>query len=170
MKELWSGAAAIVLLGFSGCSSTPATRPDEAADIIQDLFPDAQAEIASTRAACTEAALNRDWEALRTYHLESPKFTKFTREDGRLDFEEMIAGEIAGTSARLDAIPDLTADFRDQKIDVFGDTAVETALLVVSGTLPSGAEMDIQFFATTVWVRTAEGWKIAHEHSSPAND
>ena len=137
-------------------------------DIVGDPFPEALAAIKATRAACTEAALNRDWDALRSFHLESSKFTKFGREEGRLGFEEMIAGEIAMGSAMLDAIPDISVDFRDQKIDVFDDTAVETAFLVVMGTLPDGAELELELRSTSVWVRTTEGWKIAHEHNSQA--
>jgi ketosteroid isomerase-like protein len=78
----------------------------------------------------------------------------------------MIADEIAMSSAMLDAIPDISADFRDQKIDVFGDTAVETAFFVVTGTLPAGVELELKLRITSVWVRAADGWKIAHEHNT----
>ena len=169
MKELWSGVAAFMLLGFSSCSS-PAAGHGGTADIVDRLFPEAQAAVQATRAACTEAALNRDWDALRSYHLASPKFSKITRKGLRFDFEQMIAGEIAGVSAMLDAMPDIKADLRDQKIDVFGDTAVETAFLVVTGTLPTGDQMDVEIGVSAVWVLTDAGWKIAHEHSTPAND
>jgi hypothetical protein len=71
----------------------------------------------------------------------------------------------------LAAIPDISADFRDQEIDVFGDTAVETAFFVVKGTLPAGVEMELKLRITSVWVRTTDGWKIAHEHvSEPKRD
>ena len=170
MSDMRIGVAAIVVLGFAACSSSPGSRSENSADIISDSFPEAQAAIRANKEAIIEAAKNRDWEALRSYHLESPKFTKFGAEDVRLDFEEMIAGEIASVSALLDAMPDVAAEFRDLKIDVFGDTAVDTAFLVITGTLPNGVKMETKLRTTGVWVRTTEGWKIAHEHNTPAPD
>ena len=169
MKELCGGAVAIMLLGFSSCSS-PASGPDGATDVVDGDFPEAQAVIKATRAACTEAAMNRDWNALRSFHLESPKFSKITNKGVRYDFDQMIAEEIAGVSSMLDVLPDLEVDLRDQKIDVFGDTAVETAFLEATGTMPNGDRMGFEVGVSAVWVLTDAGWKIAHEQGTPAND
>jgi ketosteroid isomerase-like protein len=162
MKRLWSGVTAIVLLGVCACRSTPATKATEGADIVSDPFPEAQEAIRAEVLALEEVGRSRDWEALRAAHLEGPKFTGFGAGLERHDFEQMLTAEIAA----LSGIDDFSTDFRDLKIDVFGDAAVATSFPIYTGTSASGEKIKIERRATMVYVRTPSGWKIAHEHLS----
>ena len=162
MKDWWTGVVAGVLLGFSGCSSSPANRSDEGADMIRDPFTEAQDAIRAEMLALQGIARNRDWEALRAAHLEGPKFTDFGAGMERNDFDQMLAAEIAAISG----MDDFTVDFRELKIDVFGDVAVATSFPIYTGTGANGEKIEIERRASMVYVRTADGWKIAHEHLS----
>ena len=131
-------------------------------DIVADPFPEAQQAIREEILALEEVGRSRDWEALRAAHLEGPKFTDFGSGMERDNFDQMLETEIAA----LSAIDDFTADFRDLKIDVFGDVAVATSFPVYTGTSANGEKIKIERRATMVYVRTPHGWKIAHEHLS----
>ncbi len=154
MKDLWSAVAAIVLLGLSGCTGSP-TR-----DIVRDSFPEAEAAIRAEMLALND--IDNDWDALRAAHLQGPKFTDFGAGFERHDFEEMIAAEIAAVSS----VKDLAIDFRDLKIDVFGDVAIATSFPHFTWTNENGERDGMHRRATMVYVKTADGWKIAHEHLS----
>ncbi len=162
MRDLASGLVAIALLGFAGCASSPLDDSHEAADIIRDPFLEAQATIRAEMLALNDIGRLRDWDGLRAAHLEGSKFSEIGTGFERNDFEEMIAAEIAGVSA----LQDLSIDFRDLKIDVFGDVAVATSFPHYTWTEANGKRGGMQRRATMVYVNTADGWKIAHEHLS----
>ena len=105
----------------------------------------------------------RDWDALRALHLDSEKFTKFGSGSQRQGFDEMIAEEIAAASAARD----VSIDQRNLKIDVFGDVAVATCTPLFSFTNAEDEAVKLEARSTMVWVKTVDGWKIAHEHNSP---
>ncbi len=107
---------------------------------------------------------HRDLEGLRADHLDSPKFTKFgPRVMRRQGFDAMIADEIAAVSAA----EGLSIDFRELKVDIFGDIAIATSYPLFSSRGPDGEPVTREARMTLVFVRTAAGWKIVHEHSSP---
>ena len=164
MRNLTSGLVAIALFGFAGCTSSLTTDSHGAADIIREPFPEAQADIREEMLALNDIGRRHDWDGLRAAHLEGPKFSEIGTGFERNGFEEMIAVEIAGVSATQD----LSIDFRDLKIDVFGDVAVATSFPLFTWTDANGEKGESQVRATMVYVRTPGGWKIAHEHlSSP---
>ena len=161
--SVWKGGIAIVLLfAFSACSSSPATRSEGGADIVKDPFPQAQEAIRAEMLALQGIGRNRDWEALRAAHLEGPKFSEFADGMQRNDFDAMLAREIAG----LSTLEGFSIDWRDLKIDVFGDVAVATAFPIYTGTSADGQGIELEKRATMVYVKTSTGWKIAHEHLS----
>ena len=162
MRVLSSGVVAIALLGLVGCTSAPTAKSQEVADIVRETFPEAQAAIRADMLALNDIGRTHDWDALRAAHLESPKFTDFGAGLERHDFEEMIAAEIDAVSA----LHDVAIDFRDLKIDVFGDVAVATSFPHYTWTEANGKRGGMQRRATMVYVNTADGWKIAHEHLS----
>jgi ketosteroid isomerase-like protein len=131
-------------------------------DIIQDPFPEAQEAVRAAILSLEGIGRSRDWEALRAAHLEGPKFTDFGTGMRRHDFEQMLATEIAGISG----MDDFSADFRDLKIDVFGNVAVATSFPIYTGTSANGEKIEIERRATMIYVETRDGWKIAHEHLS----
>jgi non-heme chloroperoxidase len=159
MKELRSGVATIVLLGFSGCSSSPETRSEGHADIVSGIFPEAQDAV---RAALLALDDIDDEEALRSVHVAGPKFSQLDIARGRTDFDEMLAEELA----LVTSVRDGSIEWRDLKIDVFGDVAIVTALPHFSLTFEDGATSQLDLVSTLVWVRTAAGWKIAHENNN----
>lgn len=164
MRNLTSGLVAIAMLGFAGCASSPPPESHEVADIIRDSFPEAQAAIRAEMLGLGDIGRRLDWDGLRAAHLGGSKFSEIGAGFKRNDFEEMIAEEIAGVSA----LQDLSIDFRDLKIDVFGDVAVATSFPLYTWTDANGEKGELQVRATMVYVKTADGWKIAHEHlSSP---
>ena len=81
----------------------------------------------------------------------------------RQGFADMIADEIKAVSAAQD----LSIEFRDLKIDVFGDVAIATSYPLFTFKDPDGKPGVREARMTLVWVKTPDGWKIVHEHSSP---
>jgi ketosteroid isomerase-like protein len=153
----------VVLLGLSACTLPASGKSGESSDIVGSSFPDAQAAIKAEMRRVVDAAQRHDWEALRQAHLDSPKFTKFGRGRARENFEEMIASEIAGISTMKDP----SVDFRDLRLDVYGDVAVSTSFPLFTWTDESGERVEIEIRSTVIWVKTAHGWKMAHEHNTP---
>ena len=51
-------------------------------------------------------------------------------------------------------------------IDVFGDVALATSFPSYTGSISNGEKIEIERRATMVYVKTTDGWKIAHEHVS----
>ena len=74
----------------------------------------------------------------------------------------MIAEEIAA----LSVLQNFAIDFRELKIDVFGDVAVATSFPLYTWTDANDEKVELGVRSTMVWVKTAAGWKIAHEHNS----
>jgi ketosteroid isomerase-like protein len=158
MGALTNGSGAVVLLALASCAGSR--------DIVHDPFPDAQAAVRREIESLADAVRRKDADAVRSAHLESPKFTKFGRDPGRLDFEQMVASESAGLSALQDPV----IEHRDLKIDVFGPAAVVTSFLLASWTDENGERAERELRATAVWVETPLGWKLAHEHNTPTDD
>ena len=153
----------VALLGLCACTLPSSVRSDRSSDIVGGSFPEAQAAIKAEMRRVVDAARRHDWEALRKAHLDSPKFTKFGRGRARENFEEMIASEIAGISTMKDP----SVDFRDLRLDVYGDVAVSTSFPLFTWTDESGERVEIEIRSTVVWVKTAHGWRMAHEHNTP---
>jgi hypothetical protein len=155
----------VVLLGFAGCAGSPPAGSPEGTDIVHDPFPAEESAIRAEMLALDDVANRQVWDALRSAHLEGPKFTGIGRGLERQNFEEMIADEIAA----LSVLQNFAIDFRELKIDVFGEVAVATSFPLYTWTDANDEEVELELRSTMVWVKTADGWKIAHEHnSSPA--
>ena len=100
---------------------------------------------------------------LRESHLASDKFTKF---DGR-EFERQNVEQCNESEAALfTSAQDIKLEMKDRKIDVFGDVAIMTCYNHFSylddGELRRGVARN-----TLVFLKTADGWKIVHEHVTP---
>lgn len=57
-------------------------------------------------------------------------------------------------------------DVRDGKLTAGDDVAFWTGLVNMTGTKTDGVEVDLWFRVTLGLVKTASGWKVAHEHES----
>ena len=110
-----------------------------------------------------DAAEQKDWPRLDSFHHYGPSFSKFGSEAAeRQDSEFARAAEHKG----LGAVAGLQMEARDLKVDAFGQTAVATFILNYS--FEAGGNTFRQSAkATMVFLRTQEGWKIVHEHLSP---
>jgi ketosteroid isomerase-like protein len=135
---------------ISGLFSPPAAKEDAEAEVrkrLQEVFSAAEA---------------MDFKRLDSYHLYSPKFTKFDAGSrSRLGAEAARQGEHNG----LGALKNLSLRADDLKVDVFGDAAIATF------TMRSRAEkgdqtIDSQQRGTLVFIKDSGSWKIAHEHFS----
>jgi ketosteroid isomerase-like protein len=158
------GAVVVVLLGAPSCVGSPTTETGGDHDIVNYEFPVARAEIEAKMRAMDE--LDLSLESLRNLHLESPKFSKLVHDDPRMGFEEMLAQEWSGVSA----LEGLSIDWRDLQIDVFGDVAVATSFPHFVLRPPNGEPVELDLVGTLVWVRTDDGWKIAHENNYRVED
>jgi len=69
--------------------------------------------------------------------------------------------------ARHDSGRQFDFQVRHLKIKVYGDAAVSTYYLVGPVLLPSGERQRQSLRMTSVWVKQAGQWKLAHRHESP---
>jgi len=109
-----------------------------------------------------DAAKYGNAEALASYHLYGPKFTKFD------DFEPLDRQEAEEARAGEDAITEVqnfTYKVEDLRIDVFGPAAVATFVMHY-GFESEGDRIDTKARSTLVLVADGPEWKIAHEHLS----
>ncbi len=140
---------------FASCAATP--------DLAHAPFPEAQAEVKEAFRVIINDAKNADVARLRESHLNSGKFTKFGGQVfDRQDVEQTNESETAGVTS----IHDLEYEVRDQKIDVFGDVAVMTFYSHISFK-KDGESFQPIARQTIVFLKTADGWKIIHEHVTP---
>ncbi|MFD2091452.1 nuclear transport factor 2 family protein [Blastococcus deserti] len=104
-----------------------------------------------------------DVQRLASYHLDSPRFTKFNDSPPleRQDFATAMSAE----AAEFQALDEIRGAFEDVKIDLFGAVAVVTGLFAYEASV--GDDRSSGTVRTTaVMVDDAGDWKIAHEHLS----
>lgn len=143
----------------AACSSEVRIAPDPA----EDSFPESQAELRRAVQSIVEDTAEANLEGLRAAHLDSYKFTKF----GPRSFERQdVEGANESESAFFGSISSYRLDVQGLKIDVFGEVGIATYYPYVSyvqdGVTKSGSGRQ-----TLVFLKTAEGWKIVHEHGTP---
>lgn len=113
-----------------------------------------------------EDANNSNIAGLKFAHLKSPKFSKFgPRIAQRQDVESTNKTE----SEHFSSITNTKIAWEDLKIDIFGDVAVTTFYSNFSF-IKNNMRIKGKGRVTFVFLRTGEGWKIIHEHSSPFNE
>jgi ketosteroid isomerase-like protein len=132
-------------------------------DLAHYTFPEAQAELRAVLAEIVRDAESANVRRLRAGHLQSDKFTKFS---GR-SFERQTVDQCNESEAAFfTSLLDLRFEMKDLKIDVFGDVAVVTCYNHASYVLDSKPRSVIAR-NTLVFLKTADGWKIVHEHVTP---
>jgi hypothetical protein len=157
-------AIAIAILAccaFSCIGQQPNQR-----DLINDTFPEAQAEIRLVLEEIYADARTANIAGLEASHLNSPKFTKF----GPRSFERQTVEETNRMEAAfVSSISNMQIEMQDLKIDVFGDVAIATYYPHVTferdsvDVIGSGRQ-------TLVFLKTDDGWKIIHEHGTPKRE
>ncbi len=110
------------------CSSfllivTCTTQQQGNTDIINNTFPEVQAELKIVLEKLYDDAMASNIDGVTASHLISPKFTKF----GGQSFERLTVEETNKSEAEaLAAIKELKVELVDLKIDVFGKVAITT--------------------------------------------
>lgn len=147
---------------FYSCEEDNNVEPE--IDLINDQFPESQAEIQTVLDGIFKSIQEKNADKLISYHIYSPKFTEFRDSEPRFngqeneDYERGFVGAISGFDYNLG----------DLKINVFGDVAVVTFHADFRPTL--GADvLQIWGSTTLVFVKVDGAWKITHEHHSPLN-
>lgn len=149
--------AVLLILAASACSR------QSGGDLVDDQFPEAQAEIRKVVESIVEDAEAANIDGLKAAHLVSDKFTKFGPRS--FDRQDVVSANTS-ESAFFGSISDYQQEVRGLKIDVFGDVGIATYYPHVSFA-QDGEEKTGSGRQTLVFLRTADGWKIVHEHGTP---
>jgi hypothetical protein len=162
LRRVKTLAGALAALGLAAL--VPSCRAGGAADMATAPFPEARVEVERALAELLRAAERKNFPLLESMHLYGPKFSKWAGSGAvRLDAETTRRAERAG----IEAIEAMKFSVEDLKVDVFGPAAVATFVMVHEA-VAGGQTSTTRARATLVWVETESGWKVAHEHFSPA--
>ena len=154
----------ILLLAFFLLASCTSQRSLQQ-DLINDQFPEAQAEIREVVESIVKDAMTANIEGLQAAHLVSDKFTKF----GPRAFDRQdVASTNESEAAFFGAISNFNQEVKDLKIDVFGDIGIATYYPHISF-VQDGEKKEGSGRQTLVFLKTENGWKIVHEHGTPKN-
>ncbi|HNE29049.1 MAG TPA: nuclear transport factor 2 family protein [Saprospiraceae bacterium] len=141
----------------------PACRQQEPTSWLSEPYADRQQTIARTVHDIFQAAAEKNIDKLESYHLHSPKFTKFDDGEHR-DLMDAEQGRVAEREI-FTAIDSFTFNLVDLKASVFDRTAVAAFVIDYKARL-QGAPIGGKVRGTLVFVDDAGHWKIVHEHFS----
>jgi hypothetical protein len=131
-------------------------------DIITGTSDKDQKELTEAVNAIVRDAETANLEGLKSIHLESDKFTKF----GPRNFERQdVSATNSSELAFFGVVKNYKEEVKDLKIDIFGEVGIATYYRSVSFE-QEGEENTVDLRQTLVFVRTNDGWKIAHEHGT----
>lgn len=137
---------------------------DKTYDLINDEFPEAQAEVRGVLDGIFKSIQNKDADELISNHIYGAKFTEFRDSEARTgstENEQYERGFVGAISA-------FEYELEDLKVDVFGDVALATFHADFRPTIGAD-QLQIWGSVTLVFVRVDDTWKITHEHFSPLN-
>ena len=147
------------LVLFVSCASVGHGQQDP----INDPFPEAEAELREVVASIARDAMVANIVGLQAAHLDSEKFTKF----GPRSFDRQdVTSTNESEAAFFGSISNFKQEVKDLKIDVFGEVGIATYYPHVSF-VQDGEEKTGSGRQTLVFLKTADGWKIVHEHGTP---
>jgi ketosteroid isomerase-like protein len=155
---VWLTPLLPALLLLVSCTSSTHLQQDP----VNDLFPEAQAELREAVMSIAKDIMAADIEGLQSAHLVSDKFTKF----GPRSFDrQAVASTNASEAAFFSSVSNMNYEVKDLKIDVFGDIGIATYYPHVSF-MKDGEEKKASGRQTLVFFKTENGWKIVHEHGT----
>lgn len=161
IKHNWITSAFPLVLLLASC----ATAPHTSEDAINDSYPEAQAELREAVESIAADIETNNIQGLQSLHLDSEKFSKF----GPRRFERQgVTSTNESEAAFFSSISDADYQVEDLKIDVFGNVGVVTYYPHVSF-IRQNEEVTVSGRQTLVFVRTADGWMIVHEHGTIRN-
>lgn len=155
----------VVFIGvlFTGCKQA---EVEAKADLIKDEFPEAKAEVMKTFGEIAQSIKDGDIDKLISFHAYGPKFTEFKNGEPRNGDEANEAHERSVFGSVTEVVK---FDANDLQIAVYGDVANLT--FHSDFQLKFGEDLVIvNDQITLLFVKTADGWKMVHEHHSPLNN
>ncbi len=164
----------ILSIGFTGCKQNEKSPEVEEVvevieevkiDLINDEFTEAKDEVMKTFGAIAQSIKDGDVDKLISYHAYGPKFTEFKNGALRNGSEDNEAHErnVFGSVTEV-----IKFDAKDLQIAVYGEVANLT--FHSDFHLKFGEDLVIvNDQITLLFVNTADGWKMVHEHHSPLN-
>jgi len=148
-----------------GCSEDDDAVIEIPIDLVNEEFLDEQQEVMETFGAIAQSIKDGDMDKLISFHAYSPKFTEFKNGAPR-------NGDVANEEHERTVFGSVTEvikfDAKDLQIAVYGDVA----------NLTFHSDFELKFGQdlvvvndqiTLLFVNTADGWKMVHEHHSPLN-
>jgi ketosteroid isomerase-like protein len=139
-------------------------EPTPQADPIADMFPQEQEEIKKIIYDIFEVAKAKDMDSLDSYHLNSPKFTKYD-DSGMPDRQDYAMAKKMEEELFVN-LDEFNYTPPDIKVDVFEHVAISTFILDYGGRMGE-VTFTGKSRSTIVFVKDNGRWKIAHEHFSP---
>ncbi len=111
-------------------------------------------------------AENKDIEKLKSAHYESPKFSKF---GPRVSERQNVSETNRSETEHFSKIKDVKLILENLKVDVFENIGIATFYnnysFIKNGEIKKG-----KVRVTLAFIKSPDGWKIIHEHSSPFNE
>lgn len=133
-------------------------------DIVHGTFSDERQEVERRLGEVLDAVATKDFKRLASFHLDSPKFSKFNDnaplERQNIDVSNQIEQD------ELGSVDNFKGEFDDLRIDVFGPVAITTSIFrytFEADDEPGAAAIR----ASLIFVNVHGDWQIAHEHLSP---
>jgi ketosteroid isomerase-like protein len=161
-KYFWLIPLTLALLFLISCTSTRHLRQD----LINNPFSEAQAELREVVKSIAKDAMTANIEGLQAIHLKSDKFTKFGPR--KFDRQDVVSTN-ESESAFFASVSNMNYEFKELKINVFGDIGIVTYYPHVFF-VKNGEEHKVNGRQTLVFLNTENGWKIVHEHGTIRRD
>ena len=152
----------IFTLVIAGCEETTDVK-QPVINLVVDEFPEAKQEVMETFGAIAQSIIDGDMDKLISFHAYSPKFTEFKNGEPR-------NGDVANEEHERTVFGAVTEvvkfDAKDLQIAVYGEVANLT--FHSDFHLKFGEDLVVvNDQITLLFVNTANGWKMVHEHHSP---
>ena len=152
----------IFTLVIAGCEETTDVK-QPVINLVVDEFPEAKQEVMETFGAIAQSIIDGDMDKLISFHAYSPKFTEFKNGEPR-------NGDVANEEHERTVFGAVTEvvkfDAEDLQIAVYGEVANLT--FHSDFHLKFGEDLVVvNDQITLLFVNTANGWKMVHEHHSP---
>jgi ketosteroid isomerase-like protein len=141
----------------------PISAEEVVIDLLIEEFPKAKQEVMETFSAIAQSIKDGDMDKLISYHAYGPKFTEFKNGELRNggDANEIHERSVFGSVTEV-----VKFDAKDLKVAVYGDVANLT--FHSDFQLKFGKDLVVtNDQITLLFVKTADGWKMVHEHHSP---
>ena len=159
IKKIFLGIFSVTLV-ISSCDRIDKSTNASAASISE---VEMEKELRQVVLKVWEDANNSNIPDLRSAHLNSPKFSKFgPRVAERQDVEQTNESE----TEHFSSIRNANLVIEDLKIDIFDSVGIATFYNNYAF-IKNDNKLQGKGRVTLVFLRTEEGWKIVHEHSSP---